>query len=345
MDPTGRVTCWGANQFGQLGSGAGELRYLENAPVVEGQSLDSMAVVALSGLDQPVTALTAGFYHTCARSSQGGALCWGQNSEGQLGDGSTTDRDAPDAVQGLASGVTALAAGADHTCALLENGEVACWGQNSDGQLGASSTSDLRSPAVVNGLPGPARQIAAGVAYTCALLDSGELYCWGSGANGLFGPAGGGAVRTPVAVDGLDERIRAIAAGQYHLCARLLSGRVVCWGGLMTTAQAYTSRHPLQVEGLAGDVVQLAAGGGHTCALNAAGGVQCWGDNYFGQLGDGSDTASWTPVTPLGLSGGVVAVRIAAGSGHACALLADGGLACWGDPSAGQLGDASIRWK
>ena len=334
---TGLVRCWGANQFGQLGGGSGHLAALQNAPSTDVANLSDWLVADLLALPDEAIAIAAGAYHSCALTAGGAVLCWGQNVEGQLGDGTTIDSDIPLAVQGLSGDMIAITAGAAHTCALLAAGIVECWGANANGQLGDSSSASSSLPVAVQGLSG-VQQVVAGVAFTCALKKDGAIFCWGDGSNGLFSP---NASSAPLRLGGLRAGITAIAAGQYHLCALIGEQEVDCWGAL-SSERAYTSSSP-QVVNIDSPVTQMAAGGGHTCVLTAQGKVLCWGDNYFGQLGNASDPPTGSPVDVQGLGG--QALNIASGSGHVCALIAGGAVKCWGDGSFGQLGDSTISWR
>jgi alpha-tubulin suppressor-like RCC1 family protein len=136
--------------------------------------------------------------------------------------------------------------------------------------------------------------------------------------------------------------VEQLATGLYHLCALITGGEVHCWAG-MGSADDYAPGNTMIIRELAGDIQMLSAGAGHTCALTGAGGVKCWGENFFGQLGDGSDMTNLEPVDAAGLTAG--AVHLAAGHGHTCAALENGGIRCWGDASAGQLGDGAISWR
>jgi alpha-tubulin suppressor-like RCC1 family protein len=337
----GTLECWGHNGFGQLGNGESPATGLENGPNVEGVVLSDWVKSEVSELQGAILSVTAGAYHTCVLTRAGGVKCWGQNAYGQLGDGTTIDRISPVDVQGLTSNVVAVSAGAGHTCALMDDGSVKCWGQN-NGLLGNGTTADSAVPVDVIGLPDNIIQVQAGWVFTCALASTGEMSCWGDGTNGRFGDGSAMIYREPVKVEGLAGQVTEMAAGQYHLCALLHTGEVICWGALSSDRE-YTSQEPLIVTGLDSEIVQLVAGGGHTCALTAQSGVKCWGDNYFGQLGDGTNLSNFSPVDINGLTKGVV--EIASGAGHVCALLEDGGVKCWGDGSSGQLGDDSLRWK
>jgi hypothetical protein len=197
------------------------------------------------------------------------------------------------------------------------------------------------SPVEVPDLPTPVVQLAAGSVFTCALTKDGEVSCWGNGQNGRFGDIPPNIDRMPVELKELDGPILSLAAGDYHICARTMSAELYCWGGI-SSDQDFDPQDPFVVKGLTEGFVDIAAGGGHTCVLTAAGAVKCWGDNYYGQLGTGTDLGSWDPIIAMDLTEG--ALRIASGSGHVCALLENGGVLCWGDCSNGQCGDRSISW-
>lgn len=326
----GTVNCWGSNQYGELGDGT----------TVSPRSTP----VTVSGLSSAIT-LAAGSRHTCALKPDGSVACWGLNQYGQLGDGTTTG---PRTIPVVASGLTnvvSLAAGESHTCALRANGTVACWGANSDGQLGDGTTlSPRRTPVTVGALSGVV-SIVAGARHTCALKANGSVACWGLNQ---YGQLGDGTLNspgnTPGIVSGLNN-IVAITAGNDHNCALKASGVVVCWGrnsagqlgdGTTTTLQLI----PVQVVGLT-NVMSLAAGDSHTCALAAQGGTQCWGANASGQLGDRTTRSSNVPVIST-VTRSISAADLAAGLFHSCALRANASVACWGANPVGQIGDGTI---
>jgi alpha-tubulin suppressor-like RCC1 family protein len=281
----------------------------------------------------PATAIAAGLGQSCAVARNGGVKCWGSNGHAELGDGTTSDSLAPVDVAGLSSGVTAIAAGARHTCALTRTRGVKCWGNNSSGTLGDGTTRRLLTPVDVAGLSSGVAAIAAGLDHSCALTSTGGVKCWGYNRFGELGDGSTSHRSTPVDVVGLGSGVTAIAAGGFQSCAVTGAGVVKCWGG--ATGNRLT---PVDVPGL-GNVTAIATGSGHSCALTRAGRVKCWGRNDSGQLGDATTRDSSTPVDVLGLSSGVTA--IAAGAGDSCALTSVGGVKCWGLNDFGQLGDGT----
>ena len=211
---TGGVRCWGANGGGQLGDGSTTDRL--RPPTTD----------ALSG----VQSITAGGAHTCALTSAGGVRCWGANSHGQLGDGTMDDRSLPPASD-IAVGLAAVHAGDLHTCALTSAGGVRCWGRNADWELGDGTSDAALSPPTTDVLAG-ATQVVASNAFTCALLTSGGVRCWGFNSVGAIGDETElqAERRSPATVDVLDG-VASLAAGTTHVCARMRTGGVRCWGG------------------------------------------------------------------------------------------------------------------
>jgi alpha-tubulin suppressor-like RCC1 family protein len=184
---TSGAACWGSNAYGQLGTNMpGYLPY-------------SYSPVAVAGLSSGVSAISAqaSSHHTCVVTAAGGVKCWGWNSDGQLGNGTTTDSNVPVDVSGLSSGVKAVAVGAAHTCALTTSGGVQCWGYNSSGQLGNDSTTDSSVPVPVSGLSSGVSAIAGGTYHTCALTTDGHVQCWGFNS---FGDLGINSSASPVLV-------------------------------------------------------------------------------------------------------------------------------------------------
>jgi len=302
------------------------------------------------------SAISGGALTTCALLSGGTVKCWGDNEDGQLGNGTTTNVSlVPVSVTGL-TGVTAIAAVRAHTCALLSGGTVKCWGWNSQGQLGDGTYSDSLVPVSVTGLTG-VTAIAAAYDHTCALLSDGTVQCWGRNYEGQLGDGTTTASSVPVSVTGLTG-VTAISAGQFYTCALLSRGTVKCWGfnsagqlGDGTTTGPQTcggygyacSTVPVSVTGLTG-VTAISAGSLHTCALLSRGAVKCWGGNSSGQLGNRTTSDSNVPVSVTGLTG-VTAISAgtvdSVGDEHTCALLSGGTVQCWGYNYDGQLGNGT----
>jgi len=212
------VKCWGQNAYAQLGDGA--------TP-----SLDKNTPIDVIGLSN-VKSVSAGGKHTCALLFTGGIKCWGWNESGQLGNGTAiTCEKTPVAVTTLTSGVKAISAGFEHTCALLNTGGIKCWGNNQYSQLGDGTNENRNTPVDVTGLTSGVTAISAGFSHTCALLDTGGVKCWGNNQNGQLGDGTIINRSTPVDVVGLTSGVTAISCGYYHTCALLNNGAVKCWGG------------------------------------------------------------------------------------------------------------------
>lgn len=304
--------------------------------------------IVINGMPLDVTYITAGTLHTCAITTAGGAKCWGGNNDGQLGDGTTTNRLLPVDVAGLTSGVTHLAAGAHNTCAVTTVGGVLCWGGNSYGQLGNNTWEDSLTPVAVTGLSSGIAKVSVGSDHACALTTAGGVKCWGDSSYGQLGNNTWEPSSTPVDVVGLSG-VAQLVTGRRHNCVVTSAGGAQCWGhnvtGQIGDGTSNNSRtKPVDVVGLTAGVANIAAGGWHTCATTTTGGVQCWGDNAHGALGDGTNWYRVTPVAVSGLVSGVAQVHTA--TEHTCARTSVGGVLCWGQNVDGQLGDGTRvdRW-
>lgn len=319
------VVCWGANGNGQVGDGT----TFAYRPPVDVATLQSgvQAVVANGG-------------HSCALLSSGAVHCWGSNQAGQLGDGGTSERRVPVAVQGLLESVTALAVGGSHTCALLQSGNVACWGRNGSGQLGNGTNLDQKTPVPVTGLGGLVMALVAGANHTCALLQTGAVQCWGDNTNGQLGDQTTTVRNVPTTVNSLAGAVKAIVAGSDHTCAILTDGRVQCWGdnarGQLGDGSREDRTSPVLVSNLRDVIATVAAGRFHTCALAMDGDLYCWGSNNRGQLGTGTLESSRTPMRVTSVPGDAIALT--AGLDHTCALFKTKLPYCWGSNRARQLG-------
>lgn len=306
---------------------------------------------------ESVTDIAAGYFHSCA-VARGKAYCWGDNTHGQLGDGTTTPRTSPVAVStaGILGGkvVTAIDSSYYHTCAVAE-GKAYCWGLNNYGQLGNNSNVNSSTPVEVLSsgvLAGKTvTAVSTSVANTC-VIASGQAYCWGYNPVGSIGNNSTTDSWVPVAVyaSGVlsGKTVTAIDSGYYFTCA-IANGAAYCWGhndkGQLGNNSTNNPLVPVAVStagGLAGKyVTAIEADHKHVCAI-ANGAVYCWGYNVYGQLGDNSSTDRWVPVAvnTAGVLNGKTVTAIGTGAYQTCAL-ASGKLYCWGLNNYGQLGNDS----
>ena len=323
---SGGVKCWGWNDFGQLG---------------DGTINESLAPVAVNGLDSGVVAIEAGGVHTCALTVTGGVKCWGRTTVGQPIEPIPTD------VPGLSSGVVSIAVGSDHACAVTAIGDARCWGLNKYGELGDGTIVPSPVPVSVIGMGAGVRAIAAGgldeASHTCALTLAGGVKCWGSAFWGEVGDGTFSERHTPVDVVGLASGATAIATGAHHSCALTVGGRMRCWGINFNGAIGDNSRTLRLVptaSSLDERVTAIATGHWHTCAVTASGRAQCWGEGAYGQIGDGASIMRLVPTDVAGLASGVVGVS--AGETSSCVSTVAGGAKCWGLNGFGQLGDGTL---
>ncbi len=384
----GRVKCWGnANWLGyglafpeNKGDGANEMGAL--LPFVD------------LGANRTAVSLWGGSYGyvRCAVLDTGGLKCWGANGSGNLGLGDTNVRgDGPNEMGdnlpfvALGTNRTAKMVSATnaHTCAILDDDRIKCWGNNGDGQLGLGDTQTRGDgpnemgdnlPFVDIGAGRKPKTIQVANARTCIITDQDRVRCWGAGSNGQLG-SGNGASRggapnqmgqnLPDVDLGTNRTAKAIAMGITHTCAILDDGTVKCWGnnpygqlGLGDTNDRGDGPNEMGDAlavvplGVGRTAKAIAAGSSHTCAILDDDSVKCWGENNQGQLGLGNtgrrgdgpnEMGNDLPAVPFGL--GRKAVALSLGSSHSCALLGDGALKCWGYGNRGQLGlgDAQNR--
>ena len=287
------------------------------------------------------SSVSSGIRYNCALQTLGTIVCWGDDGYGQLGDGTTNDSIQPVQVVGITDAV-AVSTGGFHACALRSTGRVMCWGRNLNGALGNGTRTDSLVPVAVAGITN-AVAISAGLAEdeTCAVLSTGRIDCWGSGAYGQLGNGTHVSSSTPVQVSGITNAV-AVAAGGQDVCAVLATGSIDCWGhnqvGQLGNGTTRNSSVPVSVKPLPGPAKAIAvAGRAYTCTALKSGSVYCWGANKKDQLGNGHQPhGSLVPVQAVGITN---AVSISTGPGHACALLSTGTADCWGYDDYGQLGN------
>ena len=289
-----------------------------------------------------IASVSPGLTHTCAVTTSGGVKCWGQNVDGELGNGTTTDSSIPVSVTGLSSGVAAVSSGARSSCALTTAGGVLCWGVRlGNGVSGAKSS----VPVTPTGLEAGVRAVSVGWDVSCVLMQDATVRCWGSNSRGELGTGGDAtqAQLSPVTVPELTG-VLAVSAGGVHVCALMDTRTVKCWGynaygqvgdGSMDAAGVFV---PTDVVGLS-DISSIEAGGYHSCAITSSGGAMCWGQDQYGELGDGANQNSAVPVAVTGLSSGVAS--LAGGEYHTCAVTTSGSAKCWGANNIGALGNGT----
>ncbi|MEI7912513.1 MAG: cadherin-like beta sandwich domain-containing protein, partial [Verrucomicrobiota bacterium] len=348
------LLAWGYNYDGQLGNNS-----TTNSSVA--------TPVAMSGVlvGKTVVTTAAGDSHGLALCLDGTLAAWGNNSNGQLGNNSTTDGNAPLLVDrtGVLSGktVVGISAGSYHSLALCSDGSVAAWGVNSYAQLGDNTTTSRKVPVLVSGMGVLMGKrvvaISAGFSHTLALCSDGTLVAWGYNSYGQLGNNGtiSSIALVPVMVDRSGvlsgKTIAAIAAGASHSLALCTDGTLAAWGynayGQLGNNSTTLSSVPVLVDRsgmLSGKVVTaITAGTAHSMALCSDGTLAAWGQNGFGQLGNNSTANSKVPVLVdrTGALIGKTIAAISAGTSHSLAWCSDGSLAAWGYDNYGQLGNNS----
>jgi alpha-tubulin suppressor-like RCC1 family protein len=347
LTPSGVAYCWGDNSSGQLGNGT---------------TTNSATPVPVSGALIFVSVSNGG-NHTCGATpggpAGGAAYCWGDNSSGQLGDGTMTNTATPVPVAGGRSFLT-VSAGGRHTCGV--SGPVACWGDNSSGQLGNGTLTNSSVPVFAllpNGLQ-PVETVSAGNNHTCAIERRGGfagilfVFCWGDNSSGQLGNGTMTNSATPVSVS--TSQAGLLSAGTLYSCALGFPSAASCWGnngaGQLGNGTTVNSATPVPVSG-ALIFPSVSTGALHACgpvnsSVNgtAFSYAYCWGDNSSGQLGNGTTTNSAMPIV---VAGGLNFAVVSAGGRHTCGVIgiasnlrsptAAGAVYCWGDNTFGQLGN------
>ncbi|PRQ04476.1 Regulator of chromosome condensation (RCC1) repeat protein [Enhygromyxa salina] len=319
-----------------------------------------------------VARVEAGQHHTCALIDGGAIVCWGRGEYGQLGYGNPNrvgDDELPSDVGPvpLALSVVELELGSQHSCAILEDGGLRCWGLNGRGQLGNGTTNNIGDDESIENLAPvsvpPVIEVKAGRRHTCARVGNGELRCWGANDHGQLG-YGNTMDMVPVlemllpgesvSVGGVTSRL---AIGIWHSCVNFVDGGVRCWGLNDSGQLGYGNLDNIGDDELPDsvglvqiippalpantEVVSVSLGGNHGCALLGGGELMCWGANDLGQLGYGDlnnvgDDDLPSSRVPVDIGG--PAVEVVCGTNHTCARRDDNEVLCWGDNSVGQLG-------
>lgn len=309
--------------------------------------------------------LTAGGGHTCALQSSGIVRCWGQAlnaANGALADIGAAAGTMPPPPLPLGGAVRQIAAGNFHTCVIMVDGTVRCWGLNDQGQLGVGAIATIgdnagEMPPAITPLGGIAIQLSLGASHSCALMLGGAVKCWGDAAQGQLGQGsttdiGVAPGQMPPPDVPLGEAAVAIGGGGGHTCALLASGSVKCWGqnsagqlgqGNITNLGDNPGEMPPPSINLGGAVAQLAVSQGSNCTILQTGAVKCWGDGVNGALGYGNinsigDNPGEMPPADVNLGGAASFLGSSGVSAFMCAAMRSGNLTCWGFNSNGQLG-------
>src|SRR5262245_46354230 len=376
----GTVRCWGLNTVGQLGYGNSSDPLKQR--IGDSETPASAGAVDFGG--PRAIAVSAGDFHSCAILDDLGVRCWGLNTHGQLGYGlgggvydellAIGDDETPAAFANvdLGAGRTAkaISAGGAHTCAILDNDKVRCWGWGASGQLGYANENDVGfsdTPASAGyvdlGNGRTAKAIAAGGVHTCAILDNDKVRCWGSGADGRLGYGNTNDIgddETPASAGYVDlgsggMTAKALAAGGEHTCVILSNDKVRCWGRGFYGALGYGNTDNIgddevpntatvghvDIGGI--NALKITAGEHHTCAILADLTTRCWGSGILGNLSNTPVGDDETPadVDPVDLGSRSGSVAITAGYLHTCAAFFDGGVLCWGNGQEGALGQGN----
>ena len=297
----------------------------------DGGGTTELGMPGLTNVDH----LDAGGYGSCAAQIAGSILCWGEDAS--LGGDSRVPLAQPESQHS-----TGLSVGFAHACAAFANESAACWGSNTKGDLGNGyANGGYEVNESIQGLSGVKAVVAGNAWFSCALLATGRVDCWGENEYGELGDGTTEDSATPVEVRGIHSAT-AIALGAYHACALLSGGTVECWGlnsnGELGDGSTEERTEPVEVEDI-NDAVAIGNGDFHSCAVLRNGEARCWGDDYYGELGDGE--ISFVQATPVPVDILHEAVSIGGGFEDSCALLENGTVDCWGENRAGQLGNGS----
>lgn len=342
ISTTGSAHCWGRGETGQLGAPGPPTTCLAE------QTFPCALVPIPVGGGLAFKQLTGGGAHTCGLTTDGSAWCWGANPFGQLGDSTITARTAPVAVETPVK-FASLSAGVDHTCGLAESGGAWCWGRNNSGQLGDGTVTNSPTPVQVN-LPAGVLIMALSAggmnrAFSCAMTDTGAVYCWGSNHRGQLGRGARDFLPHPQpepVTSTLTFTSLSMGSGDYA-CGLTAAGTAYCWGAAGALGDGSTTDAFLPVAVTGGLTFAHVTVGGfteasHACGLTTNGAAYCWGNNEVGSVGDGTTVLRPTPVA---VGGGLTFASIDAGFRHTCGRTTAGAVYCWGSGRVGQLGTNS----
>lgn len=333
LGSNGDIYCWGDNNHKQLGN----------------KNKDSNIPIKVDSL-QNATYVAAGSFHTCAVAKLGNVYCWGLNNFGQLGiekSSKNIEQYSAVKVEGLEN-IVSVSLGELHSCALNKNGEVYCWGDNSEGQLATKKIKESSVPLKVNALSRIV-MISAGSNHTCALDNTGIVYCWGDNKSSQSGSNRIEDI-SPVTLIRNLRNIQQISAGGMTSCAVSLLGEVFCWGdntlgqgGFINTVDEPNPKIlvPYKLE-LPKRVTTVSVGEYHTCALTVVKTVYCWGNNSTDNYQVGVVSSDPHFPIPTRVPNLLNIKAISAGGLHTCVLNKEGEIYCWGNNYQGQIGNGNF---
>ena len=321
-------------------------RHLSLSPVF-------LAALIVASVPAHSETLSAGENHTCMLDDNGAAYCWGDNSNGQLGDGSTDSSMDPVAVAG---GIrfTSISAGWDHTCGVSANNRAYCWGRGRYGRLGNGSPDDRITPTAVSGGLS-IESVDSGMAHTCAITTDGDGFCWGRGEDGILGNDSTDSSLVPVAVSG-GLTFGSIDAASATTCGISEDGDAYCWGSSdfgNLLGQGEFARDGRLTPGLVAGGFKfrpgsISVGLDHACAITTADEAVCWGRGRYGKLGIGASDSLGVIEnlkTPRKVNGDVSFGSLATGTFQTCGIAVDDKAYCWGRNGSGQLGDGTTTMR
>jgi alpha-tubulin suppressor-like RCC1 family protein len=320
---------WGCNGQGRLGDGS-----------VTNQSSPVSVVGGFSDWCE----ISAGSFHSLAVRTDGTAWAWGNNSSGQLGDGTTTARSSPVSVVGGFADWCEVSAGRYHSLAVRTDGTAWAWGCNGQGRLGDGSVTNQSSPVSVVGGFADWCEVSAGSYHSLAVRTDGTAWSWGFNGDGQLGDGSVTNQSSPVSVVGGFADWCEISAGGFHSLAVRTDGTAWAWGfngqGRLGDGSVTNRSSPVSVVGGFADWCQVSGGRFHSLAVRTDGSAWAWGFNGQGRLGDGSVTNRTSPVSVVGGFGDWC--EISAGYSHSLAVRTDGTAWAWGYNHRGQLGDLTV---
>ncbi len=332
---------------------AGAGYFYDLVKVASKSDIDAEAVATVS--TSTWTSVALGDGHTCGIKSDSTLWCWGKNTNGQVGDGTTVDKNTPTEVSGGGAWTSVAVSPYYSVCGIKSDSSLWCWGKNNFGQLGDGTTADKNVPTVVTGTW---KSISITGEHSCGIKSDNTLWCWGNNQYGRLGDGTATNRSSPVNISvGLTWE-KVYAAG-YNTCGIRSGGTLVCWGdgpysenGNNVYADQYS---PVGVNG-GGTWKDVSLTGGHVCAIKSDDTVWCWGDDGYGQVGNNAALAGQPIPTAISTGGAWSQIQTfwgwwtslsgsnAEGS-HSCALKSDGTIWCWGRNNYGQLGNNTTSNK